>query len=216
MKTISLKDAKKITLMKRFDTKYVVNNSQLSQLSNYLFDNFYIVKNKKNEVFLKYYSLYFDTDDMQMHKDHINKKLHRQKIRIREYQSHDKFLEIKDKNNHITNKIRIPVDSYELDGEKQWITENLLYDTKTLKKKLAVEFYRTTFISFDYTIRLTIDSYITFYNYITNKKENINDIIIEIKKETEEKTELEQKLNELGIFESGFSKYNVGLQKTSY
>ncbi len=215
MKTISLEKAKQMNFMRRIDVKYVLNNSLLSKISDYIFDNFYIVKDQKNEMFLKYYSLYFDTDDMKMHKDHINKKSHRQKIRIREYESHDKFIEIKDKNDHITNKIRIPVTSYKIDGEKQWISDNLIYDTNTLKRKLEVTFYRMTFISFDNKIRMTIDSYIRFYNYITNKEKNINDIVIEIKKNNEEKTDIENKLNEIGIQESGFSKYNIGLQLTS-
>ncbi len=204
-----------MNFMRRIDVKYVLNNSLLSKISDYIFDNFYIVKDQKNEMFLKYYSLYFDTDDMKRHKDHINKKSHRQKIRIREYESHDKFIEIKDKNDHITNKIRIPVTSYKIDGEKQWISDNLIYDTNTLKRKLEVTFYRMTFISFDNKIRMTIDSYIRFYNYITNKEKNINDIVIEIKKNNEEKTDIENKLNEIGIQESGFSKYNIGLQLTS-
>ena len=201
--------------MKRIDVKYVVNNTQLSQVADYIFNNFYIVKNNTNEVLLKYYSLYFDTDDMQMHKDHVNKKAHRQKIRVREYQSHDKFLEIKDKNNHVTTKIRVPVTSYDLDGERQWISDNLMYDTKTLKKKLDVEFYRMTFISLDKDVRMTIDSYIKFYNYDTQLVASVDDIIIEIKKTSEDKIELEKRLNDIGIFDSGFSKYNIGIKLTA-
>ena len=215
MKTISIEEAKDIKLMKRIDVKYVVNNTQLSQVADYIFDNFYIVKNDTDEVFLKYHSLYFDTDDMQMHRDHVEKKAHRQKIRVREYQSHDKFLEIKDKNNHVTTKIRVPVTSYDLDGERQWISDNLMYDTKTLKKKLDVEFYRMTFISLNKQIRMTIDSYIHFYNYDTQLVASINDIIIEIKKTTEDKIELENMLNNIGVIESGFSKYNIGIKLTT-
>lgn len=215
MKTISLKEVKEIKLMNRIDKKYIINFDQFCSLTNYISNNFYILSENDNTLF-KYHSIYFDTPNMDMQKDHINKTKHRQKIRIREYCTGEKYLEIKEKNNsEFTKKKRIPVTSYSLDGEQQWIDENLIYDTKNLNKKLDIVFNRMTLVSLDKKERVTIDFGIKFYNYITKKKEIIKDIIVEVKKLTEEKTNFELVLNILGIQEKGFSKYNIGLQKTS-
>ena len=215
MNKISLQEVKEIKLMNRIDKKYIINFDQFCSLINYITNNFYILSEENNTLF-KYHSIYFDTPNMDMQKDHINKVKHRQKIRIREYSTGEKYLEIKEKNNsEFTKKKRIPVTSYSLDGEQQWIDENLIYDTKNLNKKLDIVFNRMTLVSLDKKERVTIDFGITFYNYLTKKKERISDIIVEVKKPTEEKTNFELVLNLLGIEEQGFSKYNIGLKKTS-
>ena len=182
MNSLTLKEAKEIKLMDRIDKKYVIDFDQFCSLSSFIHDNFYIVEND-GMLLIPYYSLYFDTPNMDMHKDHIEKKQHRQKIRIREYSTGEKYLEIKEKNNsEFTKKKRIPVESYELNGETNWIDENLIYDTKHLTKKLEVKFNRLTLISFDKESRITIDFNIRFHNYVTGKSKRIKDIIVEVKK----------------------------------
>ena len=211
MNSLTLKEAKEIKLMDRIDKKYVIDFNQFCSLSSFINDNFYIVENN-GTILLPYYSLYFDTPNMDMHKDHIEKKQHRQKIRIREYSTGEKYLEIKEKNNsEFTKKKRIPVKSYKLDGETNWIDKNLIYDTKHLNKKLEVKFNRLTLISLDKESRITIDFNIRFYNYITEKSKRIKDIIVEVKKKTQELTQFENELKKMKIESQGFSKYNIGL-----
>lgn len=214
MKTITLSEAKKLKLMKRVDCKYVLSYDQYCSFIGCLPDD-YLVAAKDGSMLLKYYTIYFDTSEMAMFQDHVEKKLHRQKIRIREYSTGEKFLEIKDKNNHVTTKTRVPANSYELDGETQWISENLLYDTKNLSKKLSTAFYRMTLISPDKTSRITIDFGLLVYNYLTKKSWKPPVVILEVKKETDANTKVEDILNALGLFPSGFSKYAKGIEMTS-
>ncbi len=197
-----------------------MNRDICQRLYNFVCENFKIVKDNKGSVLFAYHSVYFDTPDYQMKNDYVKHKLHRQKIRVREYESGEKFLEIKDKNNHVTNKIRVPVSSYELDGEQQWIDENLIYDTKELSKKLDVHYYRMTFVDKENTYRITLDFNITFFNYITNKLYHFDDTIVEVKKmsledtwfETEMKTRLIEEWPEFSS--TKIAKYNIGLEKT--
>lgn len=220
MQFISLEEAKKIKLDKRYCTKYVITREMFNCLLPYLERNFRIVKDEKNEIILSYHSVYFDTPKFQMNKDHIEHKLHRQKIRIREYSSGEKFLEIKDKNNHITTKKRIPVNSYEIDNQKQWISDNLIYDTKDLNKKLDVFFYRVTLVDEKNTYRITLDFNISFFNYETNKSYRFDKSVLEVKKTSSEEVLFEKEIkarlieNWPDFSSSKFSKYNFGLDKT--
>ena len=214
MKSISLEDSKAAKLMKRIDVKYILSYEQFCDLINIIKDDFAVVR-ENNIILFKYHTIYFDTNGLDILKDHQNKKLHRQKIRIREYSSGEKFIEIKDKNNHVTNKIRVPVESYELDGETQWISKNLIYDTKNLKKTLDVSFYRMTFVSNDKTMRMTVDFSLEVCNYESKKHWSTKDIIVEIKKPDESLTKIEKELNTFGLNSQGFSKYNVGMTLTS-
>lgn len=214
MNRITLKEAKEIKLMNRIDKKYVIDFDQFCSLSSFIYDNFYVVEND-GAIMLPYFSLYFDTPNMDMHKDHLNKKAHRQKIRIREYSTGEKYLEIKEKNNsEFTKKKRIPVQSYILNEETNWIDKNLIYDTKDLNKKLEVRFNRLTLVSLDKQSRITIDFNIRFHNYITDKSIKIKHIIVEVKKKTQELIQFEKELQKMKIESQGFSKYSIGLLLT--
>lgn len=220
MEFASLEEAKKTKLDKRHCTKYVLTREMCQKLFSFVCENFKIVKNKKGNVLMAYHSVYFDTPELQMNKDHVDHKPHRQKIRVREYESGEKFLEIKDKENHVTTKKRIPVESYEIDGEEQWVSENLMYDTKELDKKLDVYYYRMTLIDKENSYRITIDFNITFFNYMTNKTYHFDDTIIEVKKMVSDETFFETQMKSMLIerwpeFNSTkISKYNIGLEKT--
>ena len=216
MNKISLNEAKKIKLFNRVEKKFICDSSQLFQVLEHL-KNWYIVT-ENEETFFEYHSLYFDTSSLDMFNDHENSVNHRQKIRIREYSDSEKFLEIKDKEKEkgITRKSRIPVDSYELDGERQWIDKNLIYDTSNLKKTLDVRYKRMTLISEDKSIRMTIDKDICFYNYQTKISDDLSDIIvIEIKQPNpDNETEIEEFINSIGIYKTKFSKYHIGIKMT--
>lgn len=214
MNTISLEDAKSVKLMTRFDAKYVISYAQYYDFINYVQDDFKVVQ-ENNTTLFKYYTVYFDTNGLDILKAHQNKTPHRQKIRIREYSTGEKFLEIKDKDNHLTKKIRVPVNSYELNGEKQWISENLIYDTKNLKKTLSTEFNRMTLVSNDKTTRITIDFNLEVHNFISGKDWKSERVIIEIKKPTEQPAKAELALEMIGAVKQGFSKYNVGMTLTT-
>ena len=215
MKTISLEESKNIKLFKRFESKYVVDSSDLGNIMNYLSDNYMIVQEDENTLF-DYYSIYFDNSDFDIIKATTKDDNVRQKIRIREYQNNDKFLEIKEKNHGIIIKTRIPIKSYNIDDEKDWIDDNLIYNTSTLNNVLRVKYKRLTFINKSKSNRITVDMNVDFYNYITNKSFKIdNFIIIEIKKNKEDNIDFEDYLNKKDIYKTKFSKYYYGMKQTS-
>lgn len=215
MKTISLEESKKIKLFKRFESKYLVDSSDLGDIMNYLSDNYLIVKEDENTLF-DYYSIYFDNSDFDIIKAANKDDIVRQKIRIREYQNNDKFLEIKEKNHGVVVKTRIPINSYNIENEKDWIDDNLIYNASKLNRVLRVKYKRLTFISKSKSNRITIDLNIDFYNYLTNKSAKIeNYIIIEIKKNKEDNIDFEDYLNSNLIYKTKFSKYFYGMKETS-
>lgn len=216
--SISIEESKKIKLFNRVEKKYKCTKKQLYYLIGILKDKYYLVSDDLDgdeDFTFKYHSVYFDTSNMSMFFDHENNISHRQKIRIREYDTGEKFLEIKDKDiDGITRKSRIPVESYEIDNEKNWIDKNLIYDTSKLIKTLDITYNRITFISYDKSERITIDFDIVFHNYNTDITESIDDVIIEVKQSIEHLSEAEGVFEELDIQRVKFSKYHIGIKQT--
>ena len=92
---ISLEEMNSVALMKRTDTKFVINKSQLSIILNNL-DVHYRILQIKEDRLMSYSSLYFDTTENKFYNDHHNGKNYRTKIRQRKYVESDLcFLEIK-------------------------------------------------------------------------------------------------------------------------
>ena len=110
MAPITLKEMKAVRLMNRVDDKYLLNRGQLMELLERIAPNYY-VQRIDGEALAPYHTLYFDTDELAMYTAHHNRKLNRQKLRVRCYRSNQTtFFEIKNKNNKgKTNKIRIPI-----------------------------------------------------------------------------------------------------------
>lgn len=215
MKQISLEKSKKIKLFKRFETKYLVDVSQIHDIVNYLSKTYYVVSEGENTLF-DYHSIYFDNDNFDMAKAHENQDEIRQKVRIREYQNKDKFVEIKEKNPYKTIKSRIPINSYDINNEYQWINNNLIYNTETLKKVLDIKYKRLTFIGQYKSTRITLDFNINIYNYLTNQEYIIDKfVVIEIKKNKDIQLEFEEYLKNLHIEKTSFSKYHYGIKQTS-
>lgn len=214
MNKISLEEAKEIKLMNRIDKKYIINFDQFCSLCDYIANNFYIVYSGYNFM-LDYKSIYFDTEFNNMYRDHEWHEKKRQKIRIREYADGEQFLEIKTKSQEdYTKKIRVPFKGKTLEGYKKWICDNLSYDYNTLSEKLEVRFKRITLINLEKDTRITIDFGIHYHNYKNENDFIEKNMIVEVKKESYNKTPFELKLEELGIQEGKYSKYHIGIKNT--
>ena len=139
MDPITLEQMSGIKLMNRIDTKYLVDVRRLPALLDKAKSDYFVQEIAgKRKAF--YRTLYWDTADAQMYIIHHDRKLNRQKIRVREYvESNLTFLEIKNKSNKgRTKKIRISVPDenikshedavdfinksakYGIDGKKKW------------------------------------------------------------------------------------------------
>ena len=215
MNTINIKESKNIKLMNRIDKKYVIDFNQFCLLSDYIVNNYYIVVDDSNKFLLSYKSIYFDTANLDMYNDHKLNVENRQKLRIREYENGDQFLEIKTKSDNKTKKIRVNLDLYNIDHYMCWINDNLNYAYSAITPVLEINFKRLTLINKEKNSRITIDFGISFKNYNTNINKKIKEIVIEVKKSDESYiTSFEKKLSSLNIEESKFSKYYIGINST--
>ena len=97
---ISLDEMSSIRLMNRIDSKYLANEDQLCRLLQLAKDD-YMVQSINGILQSEYSTQYLDDRFNTMYLNHHNRRLTRQKVRIRTYvDTGDNFFEVKLKNNH--------------------------------------------------------------------------------------------------------------------
>jgi len=218
-KPITLAEMSGIKLMNRIDAKYLISINQLPTLLERAEVDYFAQEIDGLRKAL-YRTVYYDTPNAEMFIIHHNRKLNRQKIRIREYvESNRSFLEIKDKNNKgRTRKIRIPVaDENILDKIEaiEFINEKSNYQAELLSQRLKNNFSRITLVNKGKTERLTIDFYINFSNCVTGVENGLPDLcIIEIKQDGDIHSPFKDYLLDLRIRKKSISKYCLGMVLT--
>ncbi|MHC1782568.1 MAG: polyphosphate polymerase domain-containing protein [Anaerolineaceae bacterium] len=163
---ISLKEMVNVSLLNRVDTKFVITNGQLLKALAALQHDYWMLE--VNGIRLnKYQTLYFDTPNFALFKDHINDRPERYKVRVREYtDTHLSFLEVK----HHTRKDRTikdrmctpqPVLAMNSDMDK-WLQGVSPLDGAELEPKLWNSFTRITLVSKHCRERVTLDIDLSF------------------------------------------------------
>ncbi|MEO9569827.1 MAG: polyphosphate polymerase domain-containing protein [Polaribacter sp.] len=211
---ISLKEMNSVALMKRTDTKFVINKSQLILILENIKEDYKVLQINDDRI-MSYSSLYFDTHENKFYNDHHNGKNNRTKIRQRKYiESNLCFLEIKQKNGKgETNKTRIQVKDFETDlttSSKDFIsnTINVAYD---LSPSLWNGFNRITLVNLKNKERVTIDLNLS-YNINDKEKGFENLVIIEVKQERfNRKSEIVKSLKSIRQNPYSISKYCIGM-----
>ena len=213
---ISLDEMKSVKLMNRIDTKYVVSLETLAKILSRANELYYVQTNKENERIAAYHTIYLDTADKQMFTTHETGRKVREKIRMRTYlDTHDTFLEIKDKNNHgRTKKRRIVIPSMEDIGineeAERFLDEKANYSLASLIPHLENRFERITLVNKGMTERLTIDLNLRYHNLNNDNKGSLENIaIIELKRDGQSSSPMKQIFLEMHIHEGGFSKYCI-------
>jgi len=151
---------------------------------------------------------------------HHNKKLNRQKIRMREYvDSEQYFLEIKNKSNKgRTKKIRIRVPDDGVADQQdavEFVDSKSNYQMTQLSPRLQNQFYRITLVNKAKTERLTIDMEIKFHNFKTEDEDCIRKLcIIEVKQDGNMHSPFKDYLEDLRIKQKSVSKYCLGMVLT--
>lgn len=222
-----------IRLMNRTDTKFVTNIATLRKLLKLAVWQ-YRAQEIDGKRLARYYTMYFDTPDMQMYTCHHSGHANRQKLRIRSYvDSGLNFLEVKTKNNHKrTRKKRttmfdfdplaparnITFDSHD-DNFKEYdsfLRENLWYKPEIMEEAIENRFNRITLVNNNKTERLTIDTDLCFHNIHTGNDCSLPELaIIELKRDGLVPSPILSLLNELRIKPLGFSKYCIGTALTN-
>lgn len=230
---ITLEEMSGIRLMNRTDTKFVTNIATLRKLLKLAVWQ-YRAQEIEGKRQARYYTMYFDTPDMQMYTCHHSGHANRQKLRIRSYvDSGLNFLEVKTKNNHKrTRKKRttmfdfdplaparnIAFDSHD-DNFKEYdsfLRENLWYKPEIMGEAIENRFNRITLVNNNKTERLTIDTDLCFHNIHTGNDCSLPELaIIELKRDGLVPSPILALLHELRIKPLGFSKYCIGTALTN-
>ena len=219
MDPISLDEMSAVKLMNRIDTKYVADDLTVAKLFSLIKDEYYVQEIDGKRI-ASYDSVYYDTVDNHMYIIHQDKKLKRDKLRVRNYvDTGNYFCEVKHKNNHgRTKKKRIEVDKdvfSDLKSEPavREFVENQLpdYDFDGFVKKLSTTFERITIVNKGKTERITIDFNVRFHNFENGNDECIAPLVImELKRDGQCDSFFQKTLFEMRIKPLSISKYCIG------
>jgi hypothetical protein len=124
--------------------------------------NYYSVLDINGHKLFNYSNLYFDTPDMKFYKNHINGKLSRFKIRLRNYrETNENYIEVKQKNNREeTKKNRFLVPSFNKNSLYELrdnISELVNVNVNAIKPIVNIEYKRVTLIKPDVYDKITFD-----------------------------------------------------------
>lgn len=221
MTSISLAEMEGVKLMNRIDTKFVANARLLPEILRLAQQDYY-VQEIDGQRLTAYDTLYYDTPDLQMYLRHHDRQLRRQKIRVRTYvDSQLTFLEVKNKSNKgRTKKKRIEVETNDLrtlsPAQTEWLGEKSWYSLSALQPQLHTRFERITLVNRAKTERLTIDTRLRWENVQTGQNAALGDvIIIELKRDGYQPSEMVEILRSLRVNPMKISKYCIGTALTN-
>jgi len=214
---ITLEEMSSIRLMNRTDRKFVTNVPTLKKLLAMVQGSYYSQETCGHRI-SPYRTVYWDSrEEHAMFRTHQCGHTPRTKVRVRTYlDTRDTFLEVKNKNNHgKTKKKRVAVPSIEAVMDERagedFLRERTGYTFEDVIPTLGNRFNRITLVNTARTERLTIDFDLRFYNYETeNRAEMDNIVIIELKRDGRVPSPILPMLRALRIKPSGFSKYCIG------
>lgn len=202
-----------VSLMKRQDTKYLVDFDTLVELLSELHINYKSLEIKSSKI-AKYNTVYLDTKEHKFYLDHHNGRSNRYKLRIRNYvDSGIFFLETKLKNNKgVTDKNRISVNDFDVLNKEDYL--NFLKPQKLTKDYIPIlenSFHRITLVNTKLKERITIDLNLAFdYEGKMTSLDKI--VIIEVKQERfNPNSPIVGLLKSKGFRPASMSKYCVGL-----
>lgn len=217
---VSLEEMGRVKLMNRIDSKYLTTCSGLLNVLGKAAECGFMAQEIGDERWMPYYTCYYDTPDVNMYYEHQRGKKARQKIRLRSYEGSDSptFLEIKDKDNKgRTRKKRVAIDEdADIYVYSDFIRNKSKYDVSGLMKAIENRFKRLTIVSPEWSERITIDTSISFHNFKTNENMSLEGlVVVEWKRDARSSNPLFGRfLREYRIFQTGFSKYCVGMALT--
>jgi hypothetical protein len=212
--TVTLDEIESLKLFDRTEKKFIFNHACLPEILGYL-SSYYKILEINNSLCNIYENMYFDTDDLEMYRDHHNGKSNRLKVRFRNYvNTNTSFFEIKRKNNKgRTQKSRIEIDNSVATFDqtsKMLLVSKTVYKPELLHPSLEVDYKRITLISKTNPERVTIDLDLHFlldkegYNY-----DNL--VIAELKQPRSSYSVFNEVMHNLHIKPLSISKYCLGI-----
>ena len=164
---ISLDEIQDVALLRRFDTKMVLREDQLTRILAQLSAAYDVLEIAGQRIH-RYTTLYFDTPALTFYHQHHNGQRSRYKVRIRTYEDSGlAFLEVKCKTNQditVKERLRIPEPTASLNAEGRDFLDTVLpLPADTLLPVLGNAFRRVTLVSKHRAERLTIDIGMSFH-----------------------------------------------------
>ena len=221
-----------ITVMKRYEMKYVLNKEQLDYLKSALIGHMEVDQYGKTSIA----SIYYDTPDFRLIRRSIEKPAYKEKIRLRAYgvveRGEPVYLEIKRKCQGIVYKRRIETSEIDVSrflnhdddvlAEGQ-IAKEIAYFRdyyQNLEPKIMISYDRTSYKEIEGDIRLTIDENPRYRTYDLNLHTSMDgqsllplgSAILEIKVQQEMPLWLADILDKGKIYQSSFSKVGTAYQ----
>jgi len=223
MPPVTLGEMSSIQLMNRMDTKFVTSVRKLRLVLSDAAAAGYRVCEIGGERLLGYHSVYYDTEDRAMYLAHHNRRLVRQKIRVRTYLVNGlTYLEIKDKNNKgRTRKERISVpEDFSLDvfseaSAAEFAEIRTNWPLSSLTPEVSTDFSRITLVDPAMTERVTMDASLSFRNFRNGGAASLGDaVVVELKQDSTADSAMKRILLNHRVFPFGMSKYCIGTAMT--
>jgi hypothetical protein len=214
---LSLADMHSVALLRRIDTKYVLSEMQLYQVLSRITAD-YDVLDIAGRRMHHYQTLYFDTPDFALYRQHHDGWRDRYKVRSRIYaDSALAFLEVKRKTNKnvtVKSRLQTPEVITRIDaGVDDFLLAHFPYSTKSLALKLWNSFYRMTLVSKHSVERLTLDIGLNFQ--VGNAQVTLPGVAVaEVKQQAFSlRSEFVGQMRALGVHSMSFSKYCIGISQ---
>ena len=225
-----------ITVMKRYEMKFILNKDQLDYLKNALIGHMIVDQYGKTSIA----SIYYDTPNYRLIRASIEKPSYKEKLRLRSYgiveRGEPVYLEIKRKCEGVVYKRRVETSESDVshflnyqsddltDGQ---ISKELVYFRdfyQKLEPKIMIAYDRTSYKEVDGDIRLTIDENPRFRTYDLNLHTSMDGqsllptghAILEIKVQQEMPLWLASILSEGKIYKTSFSKVGEAYKRCMY
>ncbi|MBN1936558.1 MAG: polyphosphate polymerase domain-containing protein [Anaerolineae bacterium] len=212
---ISLSEMDHVALFSRTDTKYVLSEEQLSQALARLTDHYRILEIDGRRLH-RYRTLYFDTPDLTLYRQHHNGWRNRYKVRERAYADSElAFLEIKHKvAGNTTVKSRMQTQALNLQiaqDAKPFLRTCYPYQLEELGARLLNTFQRITLVSTHRVERLTVDVGLCFlWNDVHTSLTGV--AVAEVKQDGRStNSEFARQMRTWGVRATNFSKYCIGV-----
>lgn len=210
---VDLSGLERVKLMNRVDQKFILPESQLNELLHELLSHYHILEIDGKREFA-YDSLYYDTNQLDLYRDHHNGKPNRVKIRKRDYlDTGSSYFEIKRKiKGYRTEKYRIQtgMDAEIGSDESRLLTAHDL-EHLNLIPSIKIHYHRITLAGIETPERITIDRALEFED--TEHRQHLEGlVIIEVKQDqVKRESPIIKALRKRRNRPFGISKYALGV-----
>lgn len=215
--SISLEDMNGVSLMDRYDTKYLASVDDLSSILADAMPHYRVLEINQCRVF-RYDTLYYDTPELLFYHFHHCGKSDRYKIRFRNYVESDlSFFEVKHKNNKgRTSKTRVPMPmefNSTLTKIPDLLSVSIPFLTEHLFNTLRVYYQRITLVNIASKERVTIDINLSF-EHSGRIARYPGIVIFEVKQENIRGSQMINILKKYHLKSGSISKYCLGIIST--